>query len=50
MISIGCGHVEAFAGDANGRIDQGDLRLGKLKVHGRSGHLDDFADYHVCLP
>ena len=44
MMSMGCGHVEALAGDADGGVDQGDLALGKLAVHGRSGHLHDFAD------
>ena len=42
----GIGHVEAFAGDADGRVDQRDLPFGKLAVHGRTGHLDHLADYH----
>ena len=39
------GHVEAFAGDADGRVDHGNLPFGKLEVDGRAGHLDHFADY-----
>ena len=40
----GRGDVEALAGDADGGVDQRNLALGKLAVHGRAGHLDDFAD------
>ena len=40
----GVRHVEAFAGDADRRADDGNLPLGKLDVHGRSGHLDHFSD------
>ena len=43
----GVGHVEAFAGDADGGVDQRDLPFGKLAVHGRAGHLDHFADYSL---
>ena len=45
----GLGHVEALAGDADGGIDQRDLALGKLAVHGRPGYLDDFADYVTVI-
>ena len=43
MMSIGIGHVEALAGDANRGADDGNLPLRKLDVHGRSGHLDHFS-------
>ena len=39
----GRGDVEAFAGDADGRVDHGNLPFGELAVHGRAGHLDDFS-------
>ncbi len=39
------GNVEAFAGDADRRADDGNLPFGKLHVDGRSGHLDHFSDY-----
>src|ERR1700722_20201252 len=44
----GRGNVEALTGDADGRIDQGNVALGELTVHGGSGYLDDFADF-VCV-
>ena len=43
MMSIGVGNVEAFAGDADGGVDDRDLPLGKLNVDGGSGHLDHFS-------
>ena len=46
MMSMGVGRVEAFAGDADRRVDERDLPFGKLAVHGRTGHLDHLADYH----
>src|ERR1035437_57657 len=42
----GIERVEAFAGDADRRVDERDLPFGKLAVHGRTGHLDHLADYH----
>jgi len=41
----GIGRIEALAGDADRRVDEGDLPFGKLAVHGRTGHLDHLADY-----
>ena len=38
--------IKAFAGDVDGRVDDGNLVLGKLNVDGRSGHLDDLA-FHL---
>jgi hypothetical protein len=40
----GIERVEAFAGDADGGVDEGDLPFGELAVHGRTGHLDHLAD------
>ena len=48
MMSIGVRDVEAFAGDADGGVDLGDLPFGELAVDGRSGDLDHFADYVCC--
>src|ERR1039457_3074768 len=43
----GIERVEAFAGNADGGVDEGDLPFGELAVHGRTGHLDHLADdYH----
>ena len=42
------GRVEAFAGDVNRRVDDGNLVLGELNVHGRAGHLNDLA-FHLRL-
>ena len=39
----GSRHVEAFAGDADGGVDDRDLVLRELNVDGRSGDLDHFA-------
>ena len=38
------GDVEAFADDADGGVDFGDLPFGELAVDGGSGDLDDVAD------
>ena len=42
----GRGHVEAFAGDTHGSVDDGDLSLGKLDVDGRTGDLNYCAFYY----
>ena len=48
ITSMGTG-IEAFAGDVDGRVDHGNLVLGKLNVDGRAGHLDDLAyDLRLC--
>ena len=39
----GRGHVEALAGDTDGRVDQRNLALRELAVYGRAGYLDDFS-------
>ena len=43
MMSIGLRDVEAFAGDADRGVDDGDLAFGELDVDGRAGHLNHFA-------
>ena len=48
MMSIGVGNVEAFADDADGGVDFGDLPFGELAVDGGSGDLDDVADGFGC--
>ena len=48
IMSIGVGHVEAFAGDADRGVDERDLPFGKLNVDGGPGDLDHFADYYDC--
>ena len=40
---------EAFAGDANGRVDLRDLAFGKLAVHRRPRHLHHLAHHHVAV-
>src|SRR5580698_11486916 len=40
------GSGKAFAGDVDGRVDDGNLVLGELNVDGWAGHLDDVA-YHL---
>ena len=41
----GLRRVETLARHADGGVNQRDLPLGKLAVHGRAGHLHHFADY-----
>jgi hypothetical protein len=45
----GRGDIEALAGDADSRIDQGNLALGKLAVHRWAGYLDDFANWVTVI-
>ena len=48
MMSIGVGNVEAFAGDADGGVDDGDLAFGELNVDGGARDLNHFADRLVA--
>ena len=43
----GIGNVVAFAGDADGGVDFGDIAFGELNVHSGAGDLHNFTDYDL---